>query len=424
MSQPPVPSAGRIVDRCRFCDGTLSIPFCDLGAMPPSNSYVHPARASEPEPAFPLEARACDRCLLVQLTFIADAGQIFGEYAYLSSMSDSWLAHAERFSRVAIARFDLGSGSFVVEVASNDGYLLRNFVAASIPCLGIEPAANVAAIAVAAGIATKVDFLGLDSATRLVASRGHADLVVANNVMAHVPDINDFVAGLACVAGSNGVVSMEVPHLVRLIEGTQFDTVYHEHYAYWSLLSIEKVLAAHGLEVFDIERLATHGGSLRIFAAAPRSPKRQQSPTVAEVRDEEAALGVGDAAYYAGFEARVSRVLEAARALLRDAHVKGLLVAGYGAAAKGNTFLNALGAGPETIAFVADRSPFKQGMLLPGSRIPVVDPDEIFRRRPDLLIVLPWNIASEICTQMAGISAWGGRFAVGIPEVRVFDGQP
>jgi SAM-dependent methyltransferase len=411
------------IDRCRACGGPLSIPFCDLGAMPLANAYVDPARAAEPDTTYPLEARVCGRCFLVQLGFVADARQIFEDYAYFSSFSAGWLAHAAAFAAASRRRFALGAHSLVVEVASNDGYLLKHFVAAGVPCLGIEPARNVAAAAAAAGVPTDVRFFGLAVAEEIVNRRGHADLVVANNVLAHVPDLRDFVAGLARLAGPRGVVSIEAPHLVRLVEGVQFDTIYHEHYAYWSLLAMARVLAAHGLEVFDAEPLPTHGGSLRVLAARGGSPWHRPTDRLAAVTAEEAALGVGTAAYYTGFEPRVRHVLTAARALLDEARRAGTRVAGYGAAAKGNTFLNALGAGPRDLDFVADRNPAKCGRLLPGSRIPVVAPEEIFRRRPPLLWILPWNLSAEVASQMRGIGGWGGRFVVAIPALRVFGAE-
>ena len=410
--------------RCRFCDGALSIDFCDLGSTPLANSYVERSQAQQPDPSFPLNARVCERCHLVQLAYIADAEAIFSDYAYFSSYSAGWLAHAAAFVQGARQRLQLGAHSLVVEVASNDGYLLKNCVAAGIPCLGVEPAANVAEVATAAGVPTLVRFFGRTVADELVAQRGHAALVVANNVLAHVPDLNDFVAGLARLAGPQGVVSIEAPHLARLVEQVQFDTIYHEHYAYWSLHAMAQVLAAHGLQVFDVERLPTHGGSLRLWAAATTSPWCQPSAGLQAVRDEEAALGVGQAAYYAGFGPRVAAVLDGARRYLADARQQGLRVAAYGAAAKGNTFLNSLGAPASDLLFVADRNPTKQGRLLPGSRVPIEPPEAVFQQRPDRLLILPWNLADEVAAEMAGIAEWGGRFVVAIPSLREFGARP
>jgi SAM-dependent methyltransferase len=411
------------VERCRFCGGALAIPFCDLGSTPLANSYVDPALAGEPDPRFPLNARVCGDCFLVQLDHVADARAIFSDYAYFSSCSTGWLAHARAYADGVSRRLGLGPESLVVEVASNDGYLLKRFVELGVPCLGIEPAANVAQSAIAAGVPTLVRFFGKALADELVESRGHADLVVANNVLAHVPDLNDFVAGLARLAGPKGVVSIEAPHLVRLVEGVQFDTIYHEHYAYWSLHAMELVLAAQGLVCFDLERLETHGGSLRVYAAAAAAAgggRQSVSPGLAEVRAEESALGVAGAAFYLGFEPRVRRVLGQFRDFLDRARAQGLRVAGYGAAAKGNTFLNALGAGPADLLCVGDKSPAKQGRLLPGSRIPVVSPEAVLAARPDLLTILPWNIAAEVAGELGAIRTWGGRFVTAIPELRVF----
>ena len=410
--------------RCRFCDGPLSIDFCDLGATPLANSYVDPTNAGVPDARFPLHARVCEVCFLVQLAYTADAAAIFSDYAYFSSFSAGWVAHAAQFLRQATERLSLGPRTLVVEVASNDGYLLKHCVAAGIPCLGVEPAANVAAAAVAAGVPTMVRFFGVEAARDIVADRGHAALVVANNVLAHVPDVNDFVAGLALLAGPRGVVSIEAPHLVRLVADCQFDTIYHEHYAYWSLLAMSKVLAAHGLRVFDVQPLPTHGGSLRVLACATSAPGHAPTAGMAQVQAGEAALGVGSASYYRGFGPRVGQLLAGARDYLASARHHGWRVAGYGAAAKGNTFLNSLGATAADLLFVADRNPAKQGRLLPGSRIPVLSPEAVFEQQPDVLLVLPWNLADEVATEMAGIAAWGGRFAVAMPAMREFAAVP
>jgi 2-polyprenyl-3-methyl-5-hydroxy-6-metoxy-1,4-benzoquinol methylase len=411
---------GRPIQHCRFCCGALSIPFCDLGAMPLANAYVDPRDAAIPDATFPLEVRVCERCWLAQLAFIADAHAIFGDYAYFSSMSDGWLGHAARFAALATARLGLRRDDLVVEVGSNDGYLLRNFVAGGVRCLGIDPAANIASVAEAAGVPTWVRFFGRSVADEVVAAHGHARLVVANNVLAHVPDLNDFVAGLAQLVGRDGVVAIEAPHLARLVDEVQFDTIYHEHYAYWSLSAMERVLGAHGLVVYDVERLETHGGSLRVWATAG-TPGRETRHGLAEVRAEEAALGMCTPVYYTGFEPRVRAVLDDSRRFLDRARREGRRVAGYGAAAKGNTFLNALGATMDDLLFVADRSPAKQGKLLPGSRIAIHPPESIAVHRPDHVLILPWNIATEVWTQHRGIAAWGGRFVVAIPHLQEFD---
>ena len=408
-------SATRIT-ACRFCGGALSIGFCDLGETPLANSYVRPEHAATPDPAFPLTVVVCERCYLVQLDHIADAAGIFTDYAYFSSFSSTWLAHAATFTRDAIARHGLGPRSFVVEIASNDGYLLRNFVAAGIPCLGVEPAANVAAAALAAGVPTEIAFFGRERARAIVAARGHADLVIANNVLAHVPDLDDFVGGLALLAGPRGVVSIEAPHLLALIEQTQFDTIYHEHYAYWSLHAMRQTLAAHGLAVFALEVLPTHGTSLRVSASA--APQVADPRALAAVAAREAAAGIAGPALYLGFDARVRSLLAGFRAWLDKAQRQGRRVAAYGAAAKGNTFLNAGHVTVDDIAMVADRNPEKQGRLLPGSRIPIVSPAALIAARPDDVVILPWNIAAEVAGELASIRAQGGLLWTAIPCIR------
>jgi hypothetical protein len=403
------------VAACRSCGGALSIPFCDLGSQPLANSYVRPEDAGEPDPTYPLNAVVCERCLMVQLDHVVDATQIFSDYAYFSSYSSSWLAHAANLARSAIARFGLGNRSFVVEVASNDGYLLKNFVAANIPCLGVEPAGNVAAAAVAAGVPTEVGFFGRAAADGIVKDRGHAHLTVAINVLAHVPDVNDFVAGLARLAGPKGVVMIEAPHVVALVEEVQFDTIYHEHYAYWSLHAMEQLLAAHGLQVFDVEVLPTHGTSLRAFAAhsAPAP-----SPALQWLRAAETERGVKTPAFYEGFQVRVRTVIEGFRDHLNAANAQGRRIAAYGAAAKGNTFLNACRVRYPEIAMVADRNPAKQGRLLPGSRIPIVPPERLFAWRPDEVVILPWNLAREISSELAAVAESGASLLVAVPRLQ------
>ncbi|QYU70024.1 class I SAM-dependent methyltransferase [Leptolyngbya sp. 15MV] len=400
------------VTACRACGGALGATFCDLGVQPVANSYIPPEQADRPEPRFPLRCVVCRDCRLVQLDTVVDAEGIFSDYAYFSSASASWLDHAARFSRGMIARFALGRHSFVVEVASNDGYLLRNFVGAGIPCLGVEPAANVAEVARAHGVPTEARFFGEGYARDLVERRGHADLIAANNVLAHVPAVQDFVAGLAVLAGPRGVVSIEAPHLLRMVEGVQFDTIYHEHYAYWSLRAMEALLLRHGLRVFDVERLATHGGSLRVLASAA---DRGESEGLRAVRAEEAAKGLDGDAFYRGFEDRVRITLDGFRAWLRDA--KGRRIGAYGAAAKGNTFLNAAGATASDILAVADRSTAKQGRLLPGSRIPVVTPEVLLAMPLDDILVLPWNIGAEIASQIRA-AGFRGRVWIAVPAMR------
>jgi hypothetical protein len=409
-----VTSSSKPVTACRVCGGKLGATFCDLGSMAVANSYVPPERADAPEPAFPLRCVVCDECRLVQLDTVVDAEGIFSDYAYFSSASASWLDHAARFCGAMTQRLGLTKDSFVVEVASNDGYLLRNFVAAGIPCLGIEPAANVAEVARGNGVPTETRFFGEATARDVLSRRGAADLICANNVLAHVPDVNDFTAGLAVMAGARGVVSIEAPHLVRLVDGVQFDTIYHEHYAYWSLFSMEKLLARHGLKVFDVERLPTHGGSLRVLSSAA---DRGESAALREVRAEEAARGLDGDAFYQGFDARVQATLSGFRQWLAEALAQGRRIGGYGAAAKGNTLLNAAGVKAPQLLAVADRSPAKQGRLLPGSHIPVVTPEALLAMNLDDILVLPWNIGAEVAQQLRA-AGFQGRLLIAVPEMR------
>lgn len=400
---------------CRACDAPFGPVFCDLGTMAVANSYLPPDSDLAAEPRFPLRAVVCPGCRMVQLDHSVDADSIFTDYAYFSSASTSWLAHAQAFCAAMTDRLQLGPQSLVIEVASNDGYLLRNFVAAGIPCFGIEPAANVAQVAEAAGVPTEIAFLNPATAAQIVQRRGRrADLVVANNVLAHVPDINGFVAGLALLIADNGVLSVEAPHLLNLVDQEQFDTIYHEHYAYWSLLALERLFLRHGLHVFDVEHLPTHGGSLRIFAAPIPRPA---APALRHLRQTEAERGLDDDAFYAGFQPRVEAVLQGFRAWLAANKETSRRVAAYGAAAKGNTFLNAAGAGRGDLLAVADLSPAKQGRLLPGSHIPVVAPDELLALQPDDILILPWNIAPEIVAQLKAAGFQGGLWTA-VPQMR------
>ncbi len=403
------------VTRCRSCGGAFGPVFCDLGETAVANSYLPPDADPAAEPRYPLCAVVCSQCRMVQLDHSVDATGIFSDYAYFSSASSSWLDHAARYAAAMTDRLGLGAGSLVIEVASNDGYLLKNFVAAGIPCLGIEPAANVAAVAVAAGVPTEVCFLTPDSAARIVAGRGRgADLVAANNVLAHVPDINGFVAGLARLLAPQGVLTVEAPHLLRQVDGVQFDTIYHEHYAYWSLMAIEPLFARHGLTVFDVEHLPTHGGSLRVFASPTA---RAPSPALVALRETEAARGLGGDGFYTGFDAHVRHLLAGFRDWLAKARAEGRRIAAYGAAAKGNTFLNAAGVGADDLLAVADLSPAKAGRLLPGSHVPVVSPAALLALAPDDILILPWNIAPEIVGQLRG-AGFAGALWTAVPEMR------
>ena len=404
---------------CRFCGAPLTLTLVDLGTMPLANSYLTAAQLARPEPRYPLHARVCGTCRLVQVDAVVPPEHIFSDYAYFSSVATSWVEHARRFTVMARRRWRLGLASKVVEVASNDGYLLRHFVAAGVPVLGIEPAANVAAEARAGGVPTEVAFFGRETAQRLHDEGVAADLMVANNVLAHVPDINDFVAGFAILLKRNGVASFEFPHLLRLIEGVQFDTIYHEHFSYLSLLAVERIFAAHGLRVFDVEELPTHGGSLRVMASRIDGRRRREGAGLRKVRADEAAAGLAQDDAYRGFARRVEGVREDLLAFLREAKAVGRGVAAYGAAAKGNTLLNYCGIGPDLIAYAVDRSTHKQGLYLPGSHLPIFAPERLEETRPDYVLILPWNLKTEILAGMSAVRRWGGRFVIAIPALAV-----
>lgn len=404
--------------KCRSCGSPLEHVVVDLGEQPLSNSYLVPGTEAD-EQRYPLCARLCTVCGLVQVGDFVAPSDIFSDYAYFSSYSDSWVDHARRFATAVEQRFGLGPDSTVVEIASNDGYLLQHFVADGIGVLGVEPAANVAEVAMAKGIDTLVEFFGVAVADQLVTRGVAADLVVGNNVLAHVPDLNDFVAGIERILAPGGVVSVEVPHLLRLVEETQFDTIYHEHFSYFSLIAAQRAFARHGLEVFDVDELPTHGGSLRIFGARA-TEARDVSAAVSTVLAREHAARLDQPAGFEGFAARVDRCCASLRSFLAKASDDGLTVAAYGAAAKGNTLLNAAHVDATQLAYVVDRNPHKQNQLLPGSHVPISDPARVFTDQPDVLLILPWNLRDEIVQQMAGIRDWGGRFAVAVPEIEVF----
>ncbi len=405
---------------CRFCGTPLERIFVDLGSSPLANSYLEPEALDRPEPWYPLTVSVCERCWLCQLPAVATPEQIFSDYAYFSSYSTTWVEHARTYVESMIARFGLGAAHQVVEVASNDGYLLRHFVARGVPVLGVEPAANVAAAAREIGVATEVCFFGRQSATELGARGFTADLLLGNNVLAHVPDINDFVAGLALLLKPGGLVTLEFPHLVRMVEGNQFDTIYHEHFSYLSLVTVERVLSRHGLELFDIEELPTHGGSLRVFAQLAATGGRPRSQRIDELAARERALGVERAEWYEAFGERVRETKRSLLDFLIREKRAGRRFVGYGAPAKGNTLLVYCGIRSDFLDYTVDRNPHKQGRFLPGSRIPIQSPERIHETRPDYVLILPWNLRAEISSQMAEIREWGGRFVVAIPELEVF----
>ena len=405
---------------CRFCKTPLVHTFLDLGRQPLANSYLTAEHlATGTEAVYPLHVRVCHQCFLVQADDAVPADAIFdGDYAYFSSYSTSWVAHAKAYAAAMTKRFGLDPDSLVVEVASNDGYLLKHFVDMHIPVLGVEPTANTAQAAIAAGVPTEVLFFGVETGRALAARGDRADLMAANNVLAHVPDIGDFVAGFREVLKEEGVLTFEFPHLLNLIQKVQFDTIYHEHFSYLSLLAVEQVLRANGLRPFDVERLSTHGGSLRLFCCH-KGASHAETAALAALRDEEHAAGLDRIESYAGFAPRVEAVRASFRAFLAAEKAAGRRIAAYGAAAKGNTFLNYCGTTVADIEVVFDASAAKQGRFLPGSHLPILAPDDVRGVRPDDLVILPWNLKDEIIGQMAFIRDWGGRFVTASPETKV-----
>lgn len=405
---------------CRSCGHPLSHTFVDLGMSPISNDNLRADQLMQMEPFYPLHAFVCDRCWLVQLPEVKRREEIFtSDYAYFASFSDSWLEHCRRYVEAVVPRFGLGAKSHVTEIASNDGYLLQYFVAKKIPVLGIEPSANVAEAAVKKGIPTRVEFFGTAYAKKLAAEGIRSDLVIGNNVLAHVPGLNDFVGGLKVLLKPDGVVTMEFPHLMRLVEGNQFDTIYHEHFSYFSLIAVQAVFARHGLAVFDVDELPTHGGSLRLYA---RHEGDASKPVTAKVRDllaRERAGGMDGLGYYRSFGEKVRETKRRLLDFLLAAKRQGKQVVGYGAPAKGNTLLNYCGIRADFLDYTVDRSPQKQGRFLPGTHIPIFAPDKFRETRPDYVLILPWNIRDEIVEQMKHIREWGGKFVVPIPEVKV-----
>lgn len=404
---------------CQGCGAPLLLTWVDLGLQPLSNSNIRPENAAMPETLYPLHARVCEQCLLVQVDSVVPASAIFNDdYAYFSSFSDSWLRHCEAYVAAMTERFDLGPDSQVVEIASNDGYMLQYFVARGVPVLGVEPSANTAQVAIAKGVPTEVRFFGLDTARDLAAQGKSADLLAAKNVMAHVPAINDFVAGVEAILKPEGVFTVEFPHLLKTSENVQFDQIYHEHYTYLSLLAVDNIVARHGLRVFDVEEQTTHGGSLRVFICKTAA-SHVETANVARVRAEERAAKLDRAAGYTSFTAKVEAVRKGLLDFLATARAEGRTVAGYGAAAKGNTLLNYAHLTADDIAMIADRSPAKQNRLAPGSRIPIVSPETLLASKPDYVLILPWNLADEIKGQLGEIAAWGGKCVIAIPELRV-----
>lgn len=406
--------------QCRSCGTTLAHTFVDLGMSPLANSYIKPEQRSRMEPFYPLHVYVCSACLLVQLEQFSSPHDIFSDYAYFSSFSDSWLAHAKRYVDMIADRFQLGRDSKVVEIASNDGYLLQNFVARGVPVLGVEPAANVAEVAKQKGVNTTVAFFGEKTARDLVADGWGADLIIGNNVLAHVPDLNDFVKGLKVLLKPTGLITMEFPHLVQLMEQNQFDTIYHEHFSYFSFLAVEKVFARHGMTLFDVEELPTHGGSLRIYARHAQDLSKPIGARAQDLKAREEKAGFGRLDHYLSFGPLVEATKRKLLSFLIAAKQEGKRVVGYGAPAKGNTLLNYCGVRTDLIDYTVDRSPHKQGHFLPGVHIPIHSPEKVRETRPDYLLILPWNLREEVMEQMAFIREWGGKFIVPIPEVKVY----
>ncbi|MCA5892896.1 class I SAM-dependent methyltransferase [Isoptericola sp. NEAU-Y5] len=405
---------------CRLCGTELTRTFVDLGMSPPCERILRADEIDQGETFYPLHVRVCTRCLLVQLPTYIPAEEIFTDYAYFSSFSDSWVEHARRFVEGAVERLPLGADSFVVEVASNDGYLLQHVRDRGIRCLGIEPAENVAAAAVERGIPTLVEFLGEATGKEVADDRGPADLVVANNVFAHVPDILDFAKGLRALVADDGRVSIEIPHLLRLIEGNEYDTIYHEHFSYLSLLTTQRVLAAAGLAVVDVEELPSHGGSLRTWSA-PAEHAPAPSPEVERVLALEAEFGLHTLEGHDGFAQQVAQVRDDFVSFLLTARRQGKRVVAYGAPGKGNTLLNHCGVRADLLEFAVDRNPYKHGRFLPGTHIPVHAPEALDEARPDYVVIMPWNLRKEISAQLAHVAGWGGRLVVALPHLEVFE---
>lgn len=405
---------------CLFCKSPLRKTFVDLGMHPLCESYVSEDRLNAMEPFYPLHVYVCEKCFLVQLHEYVSPAEIFTEYAYFSSYADSWVQHAKRYTEMIVERLKLTEKSLVVELASNDGYLLQHFVAKGIPVLGVEPAANVAEAARKKNVPTLVKFFGRNTAKELVAQRGKADLVLGNNVLAQVPEINDFVGGIKILLSSRGTMTIEFPHLMRLMQENQFDTIYHEHFFYFSLMSVEQVFAAHGLTLFDVEELPTHGGSLRIYGCHADDETQPVTKRYRELIRQENAAGFDRLETYALFGEQVKETKRKLLEFLIQAKRKGKTIAGYGAPGKGNTLLNYCGVRGDFIDYTVDRNTYKQGKFLPGTHIPIVQPEKIRETKPDYVLILPWNFKDEIMDQVGYIREWGGQFVVPIPEVCVY----
>lgn len=403
---------------CRFCSHSLKDTFVNLGKSPISNAFLTSKQLAKAEKFYPLHAYVCSKCLLVQLEEFQSPEKIFNDYAYFSSYSDTWLIHAKTYTEMMVKKFGFDQNSLIIEIASNDGYLLQYFHRKGISVLGVEPASNVAKVAEEKGINTIVEFFGVKTAQEMVLRGQTADLLIGNNVLAHVPNLNDFMAGMKIVLKSKGILTMEFPHLLKLIQNNQFDTIYHEHFSYFSFLVVEKIFASHGLKIFDVEEITTHGGSLRIYGRH-QEIEGDVSHNVAKLKTQEIAAGLDKIETYTRFSEQVNATKRKLLEFMIEAKNKGKLIVGYGAPAKGNTLLNYCGLRTDFIDYTVDRNPHKQGLFLPGTHIPIKSPDRIRETKPDYLLILPWNIKAEIMEQMSDIREWGGKFVVPIPEVEV-----
>ena len=404
---------------CRFCNIKVEHLFVSLGSSPLSNSYLTEEQLHKMEPFYPLDVYVCENCFLVQLDEFESPENIFSEYAYFSSYSDTWLKHAKDYADKMTERFGFNTHSFIIEIASNDGYLLQYFIEKGIPILGIEPAVNVAETARQKGIPTETVFFGTETAKRLASEGKYADLLIGNNVLAHVPNLNDFVAGLKIILKPRGITTMEFPHLMKLVDEVQFDTIYHEHFSYFSFLTVKKVFNAHGLTLFDVEELPTHGGSLRIYACHADDKSKEVSQRITELEKQEINAGYTDINFYLHFSEKVKSIKRNIMKFLIQAKENGKTIVGYGAPAKGNTLLNYCGIRNDFLDYTVDRNPHKQGLYLPGSHIPIESSDRIKKTKPDYVLILPWNIKDEIIEQISYIREWGGKFVIPIPEVKV-----
>lgn len=406
--------------KCRFCDNDLILTFIDLGSSPLANSYLGFEGLNKLEPFYPLHVYICNNCYLVQLPVFQSPEDIFGNYAYFSSYSESWLKHAKGYTEMMINRFRYNPESLIIEIASNDGYLLQFFKEKNIPVLGIEPARNVAEAAIEKGIPTIVKFFNTSLANKLKSEGKMTDLLIGNNVLAHVPNLNDFIKGMKIILKPKGLITMEFPHLLRLIEENQFDTIYHEHFSYFSFITVERIFSHHGLMIFDVDEIPTHGGSLRIYACHLES-KREISEKVQELKEREEKIGITNMDFYHSFSEKVKRTKRDILRFLIELKESGKKIAAYGAPAKGNTLLNYCGIRTDFIDFTVDKNPHKQGCYLPGSRIPIYHPDKLKEERPDYMVILPWNLKDEIMEQVSYIRDWGGKFVTLIPSVKVYE---